>query len=161
MFKIISGMLCLILAVFFGTPIMVSGGEPEDIMRLPLGKIIIKPPKSITPRRPPSFLTHSRHFGYKCSQCHHTWEYNTQIKACKASGCHELTAAPKKSKKNEPEPPPMIMYYMRAYHKQCIICHLGLKRDNLALEMSFKVLKEKLPPTGPTGCIQCHPKEEE
>ncbi|KKM00429.1 hypothetical protein LCGC14_1804510 [marine sediment metagenome] len=82
MFKIIIGMLCLILAVFLGTPMMVSGEEPEDIMSLPLGKIIIEPPESVTPKRPPSFLTHSLHFGYKCSKCHHTWEYNTRIKAC-------------------------------------------------------------------------------
>jgi len=161
MFKIIIGMMCLILAVFFGNPMKVSGEEPEDIMSLPLGKIIIEPPKSVTAKRPPSFLTHSLHFGYKCSECHHTWEYNTQIKACMAPECHELTVAPKKSKKSEADPPLMIMYYMRAYHKQCIICHLELKRDNLALEMSFKVLKEKLPPTGPTGCIECHPPEEE
>ncbi len=49
MFKIIIGMMCLILAVFSGTPMMVSGEGPEDIMSLPLGKIIIEPPKSVTP----------------------------------------------------------------------------------------------------------------
>ncbi|MEJ2730663.1 MAG: cytochrome c3 family protein, partial [Deltaproteobacteria bacterium] len=62
----------------------------------------------------------------------------------------------KKSGSNQPKE---IMYYKRAYHKQCIGCHLELKRANLALENSSKILKEKLPPTGPTGCIECHPVE--
>ncbi|MFQ5772598.1 MAG: hypothetical protein ACE5HX_18825, partial [bacterium] len=64
MYKIIIGVLCLILAVIFGNAIMVTGQEPQDVMKLPLGKIVIKPPESIKPKRPPSYLTHSKHFGY-------------------------------------------------------------------------------------------------
>ncbi len=160
MFKISIGIFCLILAVIFGNAMVVSGQEPEDVMRLPLGKIVIKPPESVEAKRPPSYLTHSLHFGYKCSECHHTWEFDTQIKPCMAAGCHDLTVAPKESKKSGSDQPLEIMYYMRAYHKQCIVCHIELKKANLTLEMSFKVLKENLPPTGPTGCIECHLEEE-
>jgi hypothetical protein len=77
-----------------------------------------------------------------------------------AAGCHDLTVAPEKSKKSGSDRALEIRYYMRAYHKQCIGCHIELKRANLALEMSLKVLKENLPPTGPTGCIECHLEEE-
>ena len=33
------------------------------------------------------------------------------------------------------------------------------KAKRKAMEMSYQVLKEKLPSSGPTGCIECHPKE--
>ncbi len=104
MYKISIGVFGLILAVIFGNAIVVSGQEPEDVMRLPLGKIVIKPPETVEAKRPPSYLTHSRHFGYKCSECHHTWEFDTQIKPCMAAGCHDLTAAPKKSEKSGSDP---------------------------------------------------------
>ncbi|MCK5419312.1 MAG: cytochrome c3 family protein [Desulfobacterales bacterium] len=159
MFKICVGVLSLILAVIFGNALMVAGQEPAEAINLPLGKIVIKAPESVEPKRPPSYLTHSLHFGYMCSECHHTWEFNTQVKKCTAPGCHDLTVSARKSKKSGSNQPEEIMYYMRAYHKQCIVCHLELKRANLALEMSLKILKEKLPPTGPTGCIECHPVE--
>ncbi len=159
MFKICVGVLSLILAVIFGNALMVAGQEPAEAINLPLGKIVIKAPESVEPKRPPSYLTHSLHFGYNCSECHHTWEFNTQVKKCTAPGCHDLTVSPSKSKKSGSNQPEEIMYYMRAYHKQCIVCHLELKRANLALEKSLKILKEKLPPTGPTGCIECHPEE--
>jgi hypothetical protein len=32
--------------------------------------------------------------------------------------------------------------------------------ENQALEMSGRVLIENLPNVGPTGCVQCHLKEE-
>lgn len=57
------------------------------------------------------------------------------------------------------DPAMKIRYFKKAYHDMCIGCHKEIKKKNKALEASKASLGEKLAPTGPTGCNQCHPKE--
>ena len=52
-----------------------------------------------------------------------------------------------------------ILYYKTAFHQMCIGCHKEMRIINTELEMSYRRLDRELPRTGPTGCIQCHPKE--
>ena len=60
----------------------------------------------------------------------------------------------------EPKRSPVDFPHSTAYHQMCIGCHKEIKIQNKQLETSFKELKETMTIPGPTGCIQCHPKEE-
>jgi hypothetical protein len=73
---------------------------------------------------------------------------------------HDVAEAPKKSEAGTIDKDLAARYYKTAYHNLCIGCHREMQIQNKALEMSGRVLKENLPATGPTGCIQCHVKEE-
>jgi hypothetical protein len=70
-----------------------------------------------------------------------------------------LLKSPKKATKYLVYTDTGIKYYKYAYHKKCVGCHKEVKAKRKEMEMSYQVLKEKLPSSGPTGCIECHPKE--
>jgi len=52
-----------------------------------------------------------------------------------------------------------IKYYKTAFHQMCIGCHKDMKKKNEELEFSYRKMEKELPKTGPTSCIQCHPKD--
>jgi len=124
-----------------------------DAIWVPVGRIVVAPPVGVSPRRSAVAFPHSRHFNYRCKTCHHKWDGHTQIKSCSASNCHNGLSAPKKDSKA-----PFDRYYKTAFHQSCIGCHKEIKIQNQKLEASKTVLRDTLPRTGPTGCVQCHPK---
>lgn len=153
---------CLLLSVVLvlGSITMVVGQEAETEMIVPMGIIELEPPDSVEPVRASVEFPHSKHFAsVDCRTCHHKWKGNEVITGCKNTGCHDVAVSPTKTEKNRPNPDSLIKYYKMAYHKMCIGCHKEIKAQNKQLEASFKELKEKLPPFGPTGCVECHPKE--
>jgi len=157
-----SAILCLFLSMVlvFGSFMVVVGQEAATEMVVPMGIIELEPPDSVEPVKSLVNFPHSRHFAsVDCRTCHHKWNGTDIIRGCATAECHDVTVSPTKSAKNTPSPEALIKYYKTAYHKNCIGCHKEIKVQNKQLEASFKVLKEKLPPTGPTGCIECHPKE--
>ena len=152
--------LCLSMVLVFGSITMVVGQDTEDEMVVPMGIIEIGPPESVEPKRSPVDFPHSTHFAsVDCRTCHHKWQGSEIIKGCATTDCHDVTVSPTKSGKGGSNPDLAIRYYKTGYHQMCIGCHKEIKTQNKQLEASFKELKEKLPPSGPTGCIQCHPKE--
>lgn len=150
--------LCLIMMLALGNGAIVSG-QSDDDMRVPMGTITIEPPESVEPKRTPVDFPHSLHFTNDCRTCHHKWTGTEQIQSCQTSGCHDVAASPIRSGKKESDEDLTMRYYKTAYHRMCISCHREMKRINKELEMSYKKLDKELPRTGPTGCIQCHPKE--
>jgi hypothetical protein len=150
----------LMMVVIYGASFEFSQAqESEDTMCVPMGSFTIEPPESIEAKRSPVEFPHSRHFTIDCKKCHHKWPGDAKIQSCSASECHDLDTSPKKAQESAEEELLPIRYYKAAFHKQCIGCHKASKLRNLELEASGKVLKEKLPNTGPTGCVECHPKE--
>ena len=66
-----------------------------------------------------------------CTECHHTWKKEASKTPQKCAECHKADDKGEKGLK-------------RSYHKLCMDCHKGLKKQ------------EK--PTGPTTkCSGCHP----
>ncbi len=152
--------LCLSMVLVFGGITMVLGQETEDEMIVPMGNIVIGPPESVEPKRSSVDFPHSRHFAsVDCRTCHHTWQGTEIIKSCTTSSCHDVMVSPTKSEKGRANPDLAIRYYKTGYHQMCIGCHKEIRIQNKQLEISFKELKETLTIPGPTGCIQCHPKE--
>jgi hypothetical protein len=131
----------------------------DDEMIVPMGDITIEPIND-EPKRSEVVFPHAVHFGFACQQCHHTWENKEPIQGCSAAGCHDISSAPK-TEDGKPVKDPVLRarYFKAAYHNMCIGCHKEIKKTNLAMEASKLSLGEKLLPTGPTGCKQCHPEE--
>jgi hypothetical protein len=157
--KLATLLVGLIIALIFNPIAIVSGQESDNKMCVPLGTIVLEPPEGVESKRTPVDFPHSKHFGFECRSCHHKWEGEAQIKGCTTSGCHDVLVSPTKSEKGSTEQNLAIRYFKTAYHEQCIGCHKIMKLKNRKLEISGKKLEEQLPPTGPTSCVQCHPKE--
>lgn len=148
--------LILSLCTVLGTTISVSGeGTSDDVMCIPMGDILLGAPESVEAKKAAVSFPHAQHFGFECKTCHHQWTGTEQIQGCMASGCHDLAISPKKTDSNLPA----SKYYKTAFHDLCIGCHKKIKTQNKKLAESPSLLKEKLPKSGPTGCIQCHPKD--
>lgn len=131
----------------------------DDEMCVPMGEITIGPLTDDAKRSEVAF-PHPVHFSYSCQDCHHKWDTKSPIAGCTASGCHDLEQAPKTDDGKPVKDDVLnIRYYKKAYHDMCIGCHKEIKRKNKVMEASKASLGEKLPPTGPTSCKQCHPKE--
>jgi hypothetical protein len=158
--KISVGVFCLILAVIFGNAMVVSGQSEDETMSVPMGDILLEPPEGVEAQRPPVNFPHSTHFSFNCLECHHTWEMTESIENCTTSGCHDGAESPAKAGQGKVDEEELIKYYKTAYHKKCISCHREMKAQNKKLEMSGRVLKDKLPNVGPTGCNGCHVKDE-
>jgi hypothetical protein len=151
--------LGVILALVLGSTVIVSG-ESDEEMCIPMGDITLEPPESVEAKRSAVEFPHSRHLvAVDCKTCHHKWIGDEQIQTCTASGCHDLDVSPTKSEKSKIEKEQAIKYFKSAFHQMCIGCHKEMKIQNKKLEMSYKELDKELPNTGPTGCVQCHPKE--
>ena len=130
-----------------------------DAIYVPVGRLALAPPVGVTSERSAVAFPHSRHFGYTCSTCHHEWDGHSQVKSCTASQCHDQLSAVVKVRKMLDYSAESIGYYKYAFHKKCIGCHRDIKTRNARLVRSGKTLREPLPPTGPTGCVDCHPRE--
>jgi hypothetical protein len=130
-----------------------------DAIYVPVGRLVLAPPVGVTPKRSAVAFPHSRHFGYTCKTCHHKWNGNSAVQSCTASRCHDQLSASVNTNKMLRYRPESIGYYKYAFHKKCIGCHKEIKAHNAKLERSRATLREPLQATGPTGCVECHPRE--
>ncbi len=131
----------------------------EEQMCVPMGIILLQPPDAVEAKRATVEFDHSRHFVLACNECHHTWDGTEPITGCMTSGCHDLDTLPRKEESKTIDKNLAFRYYKSAYHGQCIGCHKSMK---VAFEKSanmFAGMESAAPTTGPTGCIECHPKE--
>jgi hypothetical protein len=132
------------------------GNETE--LCVPMGVIVLSAPEKAEPKNAPVNFHHSKHFMYECRKCHHKWEGNTENLSCGTSNCHDLASNPQTEGKKA-KSVTAYRYFKNAYHDQCIGCHKANKEKNAKLELSKKVLKSNLQNPGPTGCIECHPRQ--
>lgn len=107
--------------------------------KAPTEPITMQVPEGAKSKKPTVLFPHSAHETLDCTKCHHTWDQKSEIKKCKASGCHDDV----KSRKSERS-------YFRAYHQRgeqsCLGCHKTLK-------------KAKAEKYGPYSCKDCHKKK--
>lgn len=165
MHRIRIGVLCLMMVFLLGISWEATGLEKEagkqetEEMCVPMGMIVLAPAESVEKKKTPVEFPHARHFVYECKACHHKWEGTTQINSCTTSDCHDLLKPPKAPTKYLAYTDTGIKYFKYAFHEKCVGCHKAIKSKRKEMEMSYVTLKEKLPKTGPTGCIECHPKK--
>ena len=150
------------LAVATGMMVLILVWGPvvsaEDEMCVPMGDITLSPLTQEAQRSEVTF-PHAVHFSYSCQQCHHKWDRETPIASCGTSGCHDLAELPKDEQGRVTTDPQLkIRYYKNAYHSMCIGCHKEIKQHNQKAE-AMQLAGATIKPTGPTGCIQCHPTE--
>jgi hypothetical protein len=162
MYKISLGVFCLVLAIISGNAMVVTGTSDADEMCIPMGTIMLEPLEGVEAKRTAVDFHHPTHFGFTCQTCHHKWEVMDEpIAGCSTKDCHDVAEAPKPLETGAIDEELAARYYKTAYHNLCIGCHKEMQIQNKALEMSGRILQENLPNAGPTGCIQCHLKEEE
>lgn len=128
-------------------------------MCVPMGTITLAPPASVEAKRAPVAFPHSTHFSLACNDCHHTWKGVEPITGCRANGCHNLDTLPRIEKSKAIDKDNAFRYYKNAYHGKCIGCHKSMKENIEQMANTLAGVEGKLPKTGPTGCIGCHPKE--
>jgi hypothetical protein len=153
------------LCLFIGF-LSISGqsisSETGKVICAPLKTMILKPPGTIDPKRPPVEFSHSDHLlQYSCKTCHHKWEGGEQISTCTGSGCLGPDKPPIGAKRKGRTwldfSEEQIKYFKNAYHKQCIGCHKHIKLKNLALlDRTAEGTEPELEPRGPTQCKKCH-----
>ena len=136
--------------------IAVAGDEE---MCVPMGVIPLGPPDSVEAKRATVEFQHSRHFVLACNTCHHTWEGAEPVTGCMTTGCHDLDTLPRKENSKAIDKDLAFRYYKNAYHGQCIGCHKAMKLEIQEMANTLAGIDGELPTTGPTGCIECHPKE--
>lgn len=145
----------VVLGLFFGL-----AWAEEAQMCVPMGDIVLHSLSEKAQRAEVTF-PHAVHFSYNCQQCHHKWNNEEPITGCSTAGCHDLAEAPKdENGKPSKDALQQVRYFKNAYHAMCIGCHKDIKQQNKVLEKSQIQGGVKLAATGPTGCIQCHPKAE-
>ena len=115
--------MCIMMAIVFGSVLVVSGEEDAEDMCVPMGTIVLSAPDGVEQKRASVEFPHSRHFGFECQTCHHKWEGTNEIKGCMTSGCHDVTEAATKSRQGTPLRAEEIRYFKKAYHESCIGCH--------------------------------------
>jgi len=135
--------------------IAVAGDEE---MSVSLGTITLDPPDSVEAKRAAVEFQHGRHLILACNSCHHTWKGAAPITGCMTAGCHDLDALPRKEGSNVIDKDQAFRYYKNAYHGQCIGCHKTMKKEIQQMAKTLAGIDGKVPTTGPTGCIECHPK---
>lgn len=138
---------------------LVLAEESEDSMCIPMGTIILEPPDGVESKRATVEFPHATHFNYSCNTCHHKWDRETPVLSCMTANCHDLAIRPKKSEGHNVAPELVVRYYKAAYHDACIGCHKKIKKQNKAIEDSYRSATTPIQPSGPTGCADCHPKE--
>ncbi len=150
----IAAAMVVVLGLIWGT---VWAAEEE--MCVPMGTITLEP-LSAEAKRVAVEFPHAVHFGYNCQRCHHTWNRESAITGCSASGCHDIVEVPK-SEDGRPAKDATLQarYFKNAYHTMCIGCHKEINRQNQKLQATRILTDQKLAANGPTGCIQCHPTE--
>lgn len=165
MHKIRIAVWCLVVMFTLVVSLTVTGqnayaGEKSlEDMCVPMGVIVLKPDASVEQKKSSVEFHHSKHFVYDCKECHHNWKPSAEIVNCTTANCHDLLKSPPKPTKYLAYTNTGIKYYKYAFHQKCVGCHKEIKLQRKKMEMSYQVLEEKLPKTGPTGCKECHPKE--
>jgi hypothetical protein len=156
--------LCTVALVMFVFVMVAPGYAEEELAKeelcVPMGELMLNPPEGVDQKRASVEFPHSVHFDHACQKCHHTWAGEAEMKKCSTAECHDQLSTPKSYEAGHPYTEAAIQYYKKAYHRLCIGCHKEIKEKNKALELSGELLDEPLVLGGPTGCIQCHPKEE-
>ena len=153
MSRSVISVICLFSLIFIGSYTVVAGGDPEGELCVPLGYLTLEPPDEDSARRSAVDFPHAVHFQYNCLTCHHKWDKTDELNGCMTSGCHDLEETPEKASADE-----AILFYKKAYHDLCIGCHKEIKAKNRAMAKSGN-LGGRIAKAGPTGCVQCHPKE--
>ena len=153
----------LIFVVLCGVTFIAAAQDAkkdEGSLCIPIGIRKPKLPESVKPIRSLVEFPHSRHFIYNCKECHHKWNQDAQLLTCATSNCHDLVKTPNKATAGKPANVLAVQYYKKAFHQKCIGCHQQIKKQNVAKEKSPRLADKNLTlqNTGPTGCIQCHPK---
>jgi hypothetical protein len=151
------GVVLLIGTIAYASSAIAASGILR--MSVPLGTITLRPPKSVTAKRVPVKFPHGAHFSMACNVCHHTWKGTTPITGCRAAGCHDLNKMPRIAKTDRIDQANAIRYYKEAYHINCIGCHKRMKQKIQMMAITHGSGDGKLPTTGPTGCIGCHPRQ--
>jgi hypothetical protein len=151
--------LCGVLSMAVGVSRAVS--EDLDELCIPMQILVLEPLSGAEQHRSSVQFPHATHFDYACKRCHHDWNGKTEVQNCTTSGCHDQVKTPKFDATKEASETMAIKYYKKAFHELCIGCHKDIKQKNKELEFSQKTLTVALAKTGPTGCIQCHPKQGE
>ena len=162
-------MLKYLLALIASAIVVIAGsltataGEKEaamDAIYVPVGRLALAPPVGVVSKRAAVAFPHSRHFEYTCRTCHHKWDGQSNVKRCSAADCHDQLSAPPpvKGARYFDYISDSIGYFKFAFHRQCINCHKEIEVRNA--ESARSVFKLSTPPrkTGPTGCVQCHPR---
>jgi len=150
------GVVCCVMALVATAQ---DAKEKEGYLSVPIGTIVLEPPKAVDAAKNPVAFPHSRHFVYNCKACHHVWNLDAQLQTCTTSECHDLIKAAKKESKAAAVTD--IKYFKKAFHQKCIGCHQEIKKQNTVMEKSLRVSDKTLTlqKSGPTGCIECHPKD--
>ena len=132
-----------------------------DAIILPVGRLALAPPVGVMPKRAAVAFPHSRHFDYACRTCHHQWDGQSEVRSCSASNCHDQVSAPPPANgaRHADYIYDSIGYFKFAFHRKCIDCHTAIATRNARL--AGTVFRLNTPPqkTGPTSCVQCHPRE--
>lgn len=131
----------------------------DEEMCVPMGTITLEPPDSVEAKRDSVEFDHGRHFVLACNNCHHAWKGAEPVTGCMTAGCHDLDTLPRKEDSKAIDKDQAFRYYKNAYHGQCIGCHKTMKQEIQQMAGTLAAIDGKLPTTGPTGCIECHPKE--
>ena len=131
----------------------------DEEMCVPMGIITLQPPTTVEAKRAAVEFNHNRHFLLACNTCHHTWDGAEPITGCMTAGCHDLDALPKMAETGAVDKAQAYRYYKNAFHGQCIECHKTMQLEIRKEASTMATIDGKLPTTGPTGCIGCHPKE--
>jgi len=152
------GGVVLLIGILACTSLGVAFAEDEE-MCVPMGIITLEPPDTVEVKRATVEFQHGRHFVLACTNCHHTWDGSAPVTGCMTSGCHDLDALPRKEGSKAVDKDQAFRYYKNAYHGQCIGCHKSMKQEIQQMAKTLAGIEGKLPVTGPTGCIGCHPKE--
>lgn len=153
-YKLMVG-IALLALLSFG---LVIADESGNNLCIPLGTILLEPPEEVDPKRAAVEFPHAVHFDYNCKACHHTWDGESPVLSCMTSGCHDLAQKPTKEERAA-DPELALRYYKDAYHAACIGCHKEIKKQNRAMENSYRSDTEPIQSSGPSGCTECHPKE--
>lgn len=149
------------VVVLIGTIALTAIGTTvagDEEMCVPMGTLMLRPPSSVEAQRSPVAFDHGRHMILACNSCHHTWEGVEPITGCMAAGCHDLDALPRKADSTTIDRSQAFRYYKDAFHGQCIGCHRTMQQEIRQMAASVAPIDGRLPVTGPTGCIDCHPK---
>lgn len=150
--------MCMVALVIFAG-LFAAPAYNEEMLCIPLGELTLEPLDGVEQKRASVEFPHSIHFGYACQECHHTWAGGAEVKGCSTTECHDQLGTPKDPDTGKRDPDMAIRYFKKAYHELCLGCHKEIKNKNEELELSGEILEEALPKTGPTGCVNCHPKE--
>ncbi len=151
------GVVLLLGVIAFSTLGVAIAEEKE--MCVPMGTISLGPPESVEAKRAAVEFQHNRHFVIACNKCHHTWNVEEPITGCMTGGCHDLDTLPKKDDSDTVDRENAHRYYKNAYHGQCIGCHKAMKMEIEKSAKTLVAMDKPVPVTGPTGCIECHPKQ--